>query len=579
MPGVSDSQAQPISRALIARLRRVLGEDAVLTRPAQLLPYETDAMPLHQGRPGLVLLPAKTSQVVRTIKLLHDASVPWVPRGAGTGLSGGAVASASAAVLSVAKLRRVIQTDPARRRVRVEPGVVNLKLNESLHCHGLHFAPDPSSQMAATIGGNIAENAGGAHTLKYGVTSQHVLGLHLVLANGRALEIGGEEETMGGYDLMSFIVGSEGTLGLVADATLRLMPLPEATSTFMAVFASVSDASAAVGGILREGVVPAALEMIDSVVLRTLEEVFHVGFPLDAGALLVGEIDGLRESVDAQVRVVKQVLASCGVTDVQFAQTEKDREKLWEARKKAFGALGRVAPNYISHDAVIPRSCLPEVLARIAQVAERNDLRIANIFHAGDGNLHPAILFDGADAEQSRRAREAGEQIMRICLEAGGVLTGEHGVGMSKRHAMRWVFTEAELELMDGLRRVFDPWRRVNPGKILPVLSSDRDLDNTDSDGVGRVRAAGQDLPGLLPDSKAENPAHDRNVPQPRRHLSTFERAVSDAIREAVRKREGVVPIGGGTLLMVPLVHAQQVREAAGARDTGSGSAAPEETG
>jgi D-lactate dehydrogenase (cytochrome) len=417
----------------------------------------------------------------------------------------------------------VIRIDPAGRRARVEAGVVNLELDRELAPHGLSFAPDPASRMAATIGGNIGENAGGPHTLKHGVTGAHVLGLRLVLGDGSVLEVGGEEETMGGYDLVGLLVGAEGTLGLVTEATVRLIPRPEAVRTFLAVFESVPAACRAVTRVLQAGIVPAALEMIDAAVLEMLERTFGAGFPPDAGALLVGDLDGRAAAVAAEQHELERLLVAGGAREVRVASSEEEQERLWRARRQAFGALGRVAPNYLSHDAVVPRTRLPEVLERVAEIAARSGLRVANIFHAGDGNLHPTVLFDASDAEQLARARAAGHEILRACLAAEGVLTGEHGVGLAKREAMREVFTEGELLLMERLRRIFDPWRLVNPGKLLPEV------------GEGAT-------PGTV-----------------RRTPTGEEARIQEAVRDAASRWEPRVPRGGGTLAVGP-AHASVLR-------------------
>jgi glycolate oxidase subunit GlcD len=497
----------PITPALMARLRRELGAESVLEAPGELKPYESDAMPLYRRAPVFVLLPPDAATAVRAVKLLAQEGVPWAPRGAGTGLSGGALAPEGGAVVSLARLRRIVKIDPRARRARVEAGVVNGDLGRALEPFGLTFAPDPSSQAVSTIGGNLGENAGGPHTLKRGVTSAHLLGVRLALGDGAVIEVGGEEETMGGYDLVGLLVGSEGTLGLAIETTVRLTPLPETVRTFLAAFESVPAACHAVTSILQAGIVPAALEMIDAVVLETLETAFGAGLPLDAGALLVGDLDGSAAAVAAELDEVGRLLAAGGAREVRVARSQEEADRLWRARKKAFGSLGRVSPNYLSHDAVVPRTRLPEVLERVAQIAAHHGLRIANIFHAGDGNLHPTILFDAGDAEQSRRARQAGVEILRACLAAEGVLTGEHGVGLSKRDAMRLVFSAGELTLMDRLRRIFDPLCRLNPGKLLP------------------------DGPGTL-----------ERTPTP------DEARLIDAIRAANERREPLLPRGAGTL-------------------------------
>jgi D-lactate dehydrogenase (cytochrome) len=516
---------------VISRLQELLGEDAVLTSPEALLPYETDAMPIHRRRPMCVILPPSRATLMAAVTLLHETQTPWTARGAGSGLSGGALAENNGVLISLARLREILSSDPRARRVEVEPGVVNQILNQELAGERLQFAPDPSSQLVATIGGNIAENAGGPHTLKHGVTVQHFLGCRLVLSDATELTIGGSEETMGGYDLLGLIAGSEGTLGLVTSATLRLIPLPESTRTFMAVFPDTEVAGNAVAALLGAGVVPSALEMIDAEVLDALESAFSIGFPKPAGAFLVGEVDGLKEEVAEEMLLVTCTLSDAGASEVRAANSETERVNLWRARKQAFGALGRVAPNYISHDVVIPRSVMPAMLRDISEIGKQHGLRIANIFHAGDGNLHPAILFDAADPAQAASAHQAGDAIVRRALDVGGVLTGEHGIGLSKRKNMAWAFSEEELALLDRLRRIFDPWNLSNPGKLIP---------------------AGVNVEEATSDVSAEG-APAESSRRPKRDLSTGEASLLSAIQDAYAERKQLIPVGGGTLRITPL--------------------------
>lgn len=542
-----------ISAETLAQLRALLGSEAVLIDPARVLPYQTDAMPLHRGDTSLVLLPGTPEEAAEVVRILHRARLPWVPRGTGTGLSGGALALGGAAVVSLARLRRTVAIDAPAARARAQAGVINLQLNEELSRYRLQFAPDPGSQMAATIGGNLAENAGGPHTLKYGVTAQHVLGVTLILGDGALLQLGGEEETPGGYDLLGLLIGSEGTFGIVSEATLRLTPLPEAVGTFLAVMPSVDAAGQAVGELLRAGVVPAALEMIDATVLGIFAELSAYDFSPDAAAVLIGEVDGLDESVSADVETCHRVLAACGARQVDFAQSEAERARLWDARKQTFGALGKVAPNYITHDSVIPRSALPTVLGQIAEVGKRMELRIANVFHAGDGNLHPTILCDAADHALAARAAEAGDEILRICLRAGGVLTGEHGIGVTKREAMRLVATEDEIHLLHRLRQAFDPWNLVNPGKVLPPLVADIEEDSFDVDGVGRARVhqAGRlEAPARTPvAASGDAPLAAR----PERQMRASEARLVECLQRAAQEKIRLAPRGGGTLMVTEL--------------------------
>lgn len=533
---------------LVARLRARLGDECVITQAARLLPYESDAAPLYHQTPPLVLLPLDVAGVIDAIKILREGGMAWSPRGAGTGLAGGAVPRPDGAVLGVARLRNIIEIDPTARRARVEAGVVNLALDAALEPYGFSFGPDPSSQVSCTIGGNVATNAGGAHTLKYGVTSQHLLGVRLALADGTVLELGGAEETMAGYDLLSLVCGSEGTFGTVLEATLRLTPRPEATRTFLAAFDSLPDASRAVAAILQAGIMPAALELIDAAALDALTEAFELSVPAAAAALLIGEVDGLSEAVDPQLAIATDALRESGGRDISVAHSETERAALWAARKKTFGALGRIAPCYLSHDAVIPRTALPQVLSAMATIASRFDLRIVNVFHAGDGNLHPAILFDDADPEEVRRAREAGHEILRLCLSAGGVLTGEHGIGLAKRETMRAVYTAAEIRLMDQLRSIFDPWGLANPDRVLPappaarLSTSGEAAENVWTDGDESLSS-----PHPLSDATLAIGGHiDDREPE------TFEAEIGERLRRAAEHWETLMPLGGGTLVASP---------------------------
>ncbi len=507
---------------VVSQLISELGAENVLTTPSQLLPYETDAMPIHRLKPLCVVLPVDQEMLSRTIKILSGSNTPFVARGAGSGLSGGALAADNGVVVSLSRLCQIIKLDPLARRATVEPGLVNIYLNQAVASLGLQFAPDPSSQTVSTIGGNIAENAGGPHTLKVGVTAQHVTGLRLIQPDTTVLTLGGKEETMGGYDLVSFLHGSEGTLGLFSEATVRLTPLPESTATFLAVFDTATRAGAAVSELLGQGFVPSALELIDNVVLEALEEAFAIHFPGETGAVLIGEIDGLREAVVTELPLIENVLLSAGASKVRLTRDAAERDRLWLARKQAFGALGRIAPNYISHDTVIPRSQLAAVLDGIATVSRRSGLKIANIFHAGDGNLHPAILFDAANAKQTELATRVGDELVRLCLDAGGVLTGEHGIGLSKRHILGWAFSDEEIRLMNRLTMIFDPWCLANPQKLLP------------------------DIPG------EKTPLYP-GLKRPERILTTSEMAVQNKIQEANRERRSLLPLGGGTLRIAPL--------------------------
>ena len=454
---------------IVDALRAIAGDDAVIARPTELRVYECDGYTLEKSAPEVVVLPRSTEQVAAVVALLHRESVAFVPRGAGTGLSGGCLPVNAPVMIGTSRMTRIVEIDLANRRAVVEAGVVNLSVTNAVKQHGLLFAPDPSSQMACTIGGNVAENSGGPHTLKYGVTTNHVLGVELVLPNGDIVELGGAVEDIPGYDLTGLVVGAEGTFGIVTKATLRLVRQPEAWRTLLGIFESVDDATASVSGIIGAGIIPAALEMMDQLIVGAVEAAFHFGFPTDAGAVLIVEIDGLTAGLDQQAQRVATICRANRARDVQVAKDEAERAALWKSRKRAFGAVGRLAPNYCTQDGVVPRTKVPEIMRRITEIGQRYQLRIGNVFHAGDGNIHPILLFDERDADQVRRVLAAGREILEACVALGGSVTGEHGIGVEKIAQMPLVFTPQDLLVMSQLRRVFDPELRCNPGKIFPT--------------------------------------------------------------------------------------------------------------
>jgi len=442
----------------------------VLARPEELLVYEADGLTLGAHPPDAVVLPRTTEEVVAAVGACRDAGAPFVPRGAGTGLSGGAVAAEGGVVIECSRMDRILEVHPADRYAVVQPGVVNAELSRAVAVHGLLYAPDPSSQAACTIGGNVAENSGGPHTLKYGTTTHHVLALELVLPSGEVLVLGSPAGFAPDLDLAGAAVGSEGTLGVVTRIWVRLVPIPEAVETLLAIFPDVVSSCRAVTAIIRSGLVPAALEIVDQRTIRAVEaSVYAAGLPTDAGAVLLVELDGVRAALPRQGERVRELCAAAGATRVELARDEAERARFWRARKGAFGAMGRLAPDLYVHDAVVPRTKLPEILARICEICDRHRLRLSNVFHAGDGNLHPNISFDRRDPDELRRVVAAGEEILRTCVEAGGVISGEHGIGTEKREYMPLLFGEADLAAMARLRRAFDPERRSNPGKIFPT--------------------------------------------------------------------------------------------------------------
>jgi glycolate oxidase len=403
------------------------------------------------------------------VALANRERLPFVARGGGTGLSGGALAVDGGLMIALTKLNRILEIDLDNLRVVVEPGVVNLWITQAVSAQGYYYAPDPSSQQACTIGGNVAENSGGPHTLKYGVTTNHVLGLEVVLPDGRIIDTGGPAEDYPGYDLTGILVGSEGTLGIVTKVIVRLLRQSEAVKTLMAVFETMDDASNAVSDVIGRGIVPAAVEMMDQLALEAVEAYIHAGYPTDAGGVLLIELDGLQDGMEEVVAQIVDIAHQHHAREVRLARDDRERELLWLGRKRAFGAMGRISPSYYVQDGVIPRTRLPEVLQRIRDISERYDIRIANVFHAGDGNLHPLLLFDERDADQRDRVLKASAEILRVCAEVGGSLSGEHGVGIEKREDMPLVFSQQDMAAMQKVRTVFNPQNLCNPGKIFPT--------------------------------------------------------------------------------------------------------------
>ena len=459
------------STGLAARLAGVVGERHLLERPAEILVYESDALPGYRRRPSLAVFPGSRDEVVEVVRLLARDGMPFVPRGAGTGLSGGALAD-GAVLLGLNRMRRIVSVDAENRRAVVEPGVVNAALSRAVAHLGLHYAPDPSSQAACTIGGNVAENAGGPHCLKYGVTMNHVLALTVVLPDGTVVSLGSADGEREGYDLAGTFVGSEGCFGVAVDVTVRLTRTPQAVRTLLADFTSIDDAAQAVSAIVATGIVPAALEMMDANTIRAVEaSIFAAGYPADAAAVLLIEVDGLAAGLDDDVARIEQTCRAHGARGVRVARDEGERARLWQGRKKAFGAMGRIAPHLVVQDAVVPRTKLPAVLAEIGRIAAAWGVGVCNVFHAGDGNLHPNIAYDAGDEDQRRRVHGAMREIMGACVAAGGSVSGEHGIGLDKLDYMPLIFSEDSLAAMCRLREVFDPGRRANPGKVVPVRS------------------------------------------------------------------------------------------------------------
>lgn len=458
---------------LIRKLKAALGSRNVLTGGSERLVYESDAYTLERGLPQAVLLPKSTEEVQAAVRLLHSYGIPFVARGAGTGLSGGATPVNDSVVISLARMNRIVGVDFRNRLALVEAGTVNLRLTQVASMQGFHFAPDPSSRSACTIGGNIAENAGGPHTLKYGVTTNHVEGLELVLADGKALWVWADAPTAeGGYDLAGLLCGSEGSLGIVTRALVRLVPTAPSLRTLLAHFRTVDDATRCVSAIVAQGIIPSALEMVDHVALKAVEGAFHLGLAPDVRAILLIELDQLDQGIDEDMQRIIEVCLAHGCRKTELAADAATREKLWQARRLTVAAMGRLAPSYITQDGVVPRTKLPQIVRYTEQVSRRYGIPIANVMHAGDGNIHPILLFDPHDGDQVERVLQASGEILTACVRLGGSVTGEHGVGLEKAAFLSLMFSEADLRLMDTIRSLFDPKGLCNPGKIFPSQSA-----------------------------------------------------------------------------------------------------------
>jgi glycolate oxidase len=457
---------------LIDRLRDVVGRDALISTPSELLVYECDGYTIEKNRPEVVVFPTMTAQVVSIVKLCQELNVPFVPRGAGTSLAGGCLPVGGGVIISMARMKKIHEVDYRNRFAVVEPGVVNLWLTNHLKPHGFHFAPDPSSQGACTIGGNVATNSGGPHTLKYGVTVNHVLGVELVLPDGEVVMLGGPTEDNPGYDLTGVVVGSEGTFGVVTKIWVRITRNPEAYRTLLGVFETVDDATECISDIIGAGIVPAALELLDTPIIAAVEAAFKFGFPLDAGAVLIMEVDGLEAGLDVESQRMERLAKKNNAREVRQANTPEERLLLWKSRKQAFGAIGRLSPSYCTQDGVVPRTKLPHILRVIRAIGEKYSLRICNVFHAGDGNIHPILLFDERDADQVKRVLDASFEILQECIDVGGSVTGEHGIGVEKISLMPKLFTPADLGVMERLRGAFNPENRCSPAKMLPTAGA-----------------------------------------------------------------------------------------------------------
>ena len=457
---------------LVDGLRDLLGAERVLSTRSDLTVYECDGFVIEKNSPDVVVFPENTQEVADIVKLCNENDVPFLPRGAGTSLAGGCLPVGGGVMIVLTRMRQIVEINLRDSYALVQPGVVNVHLTQALRGTGYHYAPDPSSQGACTIGGNVATNSGGPHTLKYGVTVNHVLGVEMVMSDGQIVQCGGPAEDATGLDLVGTIVGSEGTLGIVTKAWVRLTRNPQGYRTMLAIFDSVDDATNAISEIIGAGIVPAALEMMDQGIVKALEEAFRFGFPLDAEAVLLIEVDGLEAGLDEQRDQISELCKVRGAREVRFAKDDQERQKLWKCRKQAFGAIGRLSPSYCTQDGVVPRTKLPHILARISEIGKRYELGIVNVFHAGDGNLHPILLFDERDEQQVERVLQASSEILDECLACGGSVTGEHGIGVEKISFMNKMFSEDDLDAMNRLRIAFNPENRLSPDKMLPTAGA-----------------------------------------------------------------------------------------------------------
>jgi len=475
VPIVDPDGAEPLSparrEALFRELARVLPTEGLLHQEEDLRPFECDGLSAYRCLPSLVALPDTVEQVQEVLRICSRRGIAVIARGAGTGLSGGALPRADAVLLSLARFSRILHVDAGNRYARVQPGVRNLAVSEAAKPFGLYYAPDPSSQIACSIGGNVAENAGGVHCLKYGLTVHNILELKVVTVDGELLTIGGLAPDSPGYDLLALLTGSEGMLAVIVEVTVKLLPIPERAQVLLAAFDRIEDAGAAVGAIIAAGVVPGGLEMMDGPAIKAAEDFVHAGYPLDAAAILLCELDGTNEEVSEQVMQVRALLARHGASEVLTAIDADQRQRFWAGRKAAFPAVGRISPDYYCMDGTIPRKELPRVLKRITELSEEYGLAVANVFHAGDGNLHPLILYDANKPGELQRTEEFGGRILELCVDVGGTITGEHGVGMEKINQMCVQFPADELTRFHAIKAAFDPAGLLNPGKAVPTLN------------------------------------------------------------------------------------------------------------
>lgn len=461
-----------ITPEFVSELAKIVGASRVLSSTDELLVYECDGYVVEKNVPDVVVFPETVQEVVAIIKSCNRQRIPFVPRGAGTSLAGGCLPVNGGVMIALTRMRKILEVNLQDRYAVVEPGVVNVNLSRALAGSGFHYAPDPSSQGACTIGGNVATNSGGPHTLKYGVTVNHVIGIEFVTPEGKLTQFGGPLGRVNQFDLTGLFVGSEGTFGVVTKVWVKITRNPAAHRTMLAIFDSIDDTTQAISNIIGAGIIPAALEMMDKGIIVALEDAFQFGFPLDAEAVLLIEVDGLEVAVDEEAETIAKLCRETGAREIRRSKTEEDRALLWKCRKQAFGAIGRLSPSYCTQDGVVPRTKVPEILRFIADVSQRHDIKIVNVFHAGDGNLHPVLLFDERNKEQLQRVMEASDEILEKCIALGGSVTGEHGIGVEKINFMNRLFTELDLAVMNDVRLVFNPDGRCSPGKILPTAGA-----------------------------------------------------------------------------------------------------------
>ena len=458
-------------QTLIERLKEIIGPEYVLHSEMDLTLYGYDAS-LMKGKPDVVVIPSSTEEVSRVVGLAYQEKIPVIGRGSGTNLSGGTVAVRGGIVIHFSRMKRILEMDLPNRTVTVEPGIITLDLQNLLLKQGFLYAPDPASQKVSTLGGNFGENSGGPHCLKYGVTTNHVLGAELVLYDGSVVWTGGKSQDTPGYDLTGLLVGSEGTLGIATKIILKLIPAPEAVKTMLAIYDSIQDASNTVSAVIAEGIVPATLEMMDNLVLKAVEESVHAGYPTDAAAVLIIELDGMVDGMERQAEKIMEICRRHNVREIRLAKSDAERADLWAGRKGAFGAVSRLRPSYLVCDGTVPRTKLPEVLSKVLEVGKKYNLPIGNVFHAGDGNLHPLILFDERDQGDLERVHKVAAEILKICVDAGGTISGEHGIGTEKLKEMSLIFTDSDIDFMRQIKKAFDPYDMWNPGKVIPAATA-----------------------------------------------------------------------------------------------------------